>query len=313
MANEAEDSKFNIMMLPAEIRSQILFFAFIGQERPDTDTLDSCRLVCKEWHEMIKRCVWLSPNKKWGIITMAMMEKNWCRGGSYPSDKMISHAKDLVTDGILPPFGVMKTLNERTREIFRQEKPLNLAELTFFASLAHHRLLAPQPALPVLGYSMRCMWLEDINVVSVPTHHLAALTSCVTGWVYIKNVSGCDLVSILENVKSKKLTLRRQCLGREETLALVQAMETRVERVHLEDEVTLDIEALAKYSGQGKCLQIGVFWREADDSLAKYTEKLTHWAKCKDWNKGTYYNVKDNCNIIGFTRNGNFLFYDHDL
>ena len=122
----------------------------------------------------------------------------------------------------------------------------------------------------------------------------------------IRSVSGCDLVSILEHVKSRELNISRQCLGREETEALVQAMETRVERVHLEDEVTLDIEALAKYSGQGKCLQIGVFWREADDSLAKYTEKLTQWAKCKDWFIRTYVVAKDSGNLIGFMRN-NFL------
>ena len=83
-------------MLPPEIWTKILYHASIGQESPDTDTLDNCREVCRDWNEMIKRSVWQKPNKKWGIITKSMIEKNWSLApGSLPSDKMIFHAKGL--------------------------------------------------------------------------------------------------------------------------------------------------------------------------------------------------------------------------
>ena len=89
-------------MFPLEIWKMILYHAFIGREGPDTVTLANCRKVCREWNEMIKRSVWKKPNKEWGIITKSMIEKNWALGfpptwvhGSFPSDKMIAHAKYL--------------------------------------------------------------------------------------------------------------------------------------------------------------------------------------------------------------------------
>ena len=60
----------------------------------DTDTLNNCRKVCKDWNEMIKRSIWQKPTKEWGIITKCMIEKSWVPG-SFPSDKMILHAKAL--------------------------------------------------------------------------------------------------------------------------------------------------------------------------------------------------------------------------
>ena len=92
-------------MLPPEIWKKILYHAFIGQESPDTDTLDNCRKVCRDWNEMIKRSVWQKPNKEWGIITKSMIDMNWfpywLGPGSLPSDKMISHAKELGRNQII--------------------------------------------------------------------------------------------------------------------------------------------------------------------------------------------------------------------
>ena len=86
-------SKFHMMMLPPELTEKIMYFAFFdGQESPDTETLDNCRKVCWAWSEIIKR------NKEWGNITKSMIEKNWAQPGvpeSFPSDKMIVHAKAL--------------------------------------------------------------------------------------------------------------------------------------------------------------------------------------------------------------------------
>ena len=108
---------------------------------------------------------------------------------------------------------------------------------------------------------------------------MASLASCVTSELIINNVSGCDLVSILTSLKCNWLLLCRQRLGREETQALVQAMESRVWRVSLESEVTLDIETLTEYSGQGVCRDMEL-WGTA---CRRYREELRTWAKSRNW------------------------------
>ena len=105
-------------------------------------------------------------------------------------------------------------------------------------SLAHHGLL---------GSGFRFMTLDNVDLSPVPTQHMASLVSCVTDELGIWNVSGCDMVSILTSVKCQELHIRWQSLGREETKALVQAMETRVEKLILGEMVTLDPEALDEY------------------------------------------------------------------
>ena len=75
------------------------------------------------------------------------------------------------------------------------------------ASLAHHSVLGP----------LRHLRLEPRNLPSLPTQHLAALTSCVP----IIIVSGCDLVAFMYSVKSKRLEIFYGLnLGRAETRAL---------------------------------------------------------------------------------------------
>ena len=105
------------------------------------------------------------------------------------------------------------------------------------ASLAHHGLLG----------SVRDLDLILVDLSPVPAQHLASLASCVTRRLNIEKVSGCDLVSLLSSLKCGNLTIYDQSLGREETQALVQAMESRVEKVELGNEVTLDIDTLIEY------------------------------------------------------------------
>ena len=88
------ETKFHVMMMPPEIMEKIMYSAIFGQEGldADVDTLDSCRKVCSDWNEIIKR------NKEWGITTKSMIENNWAQPGvpeSFPSDKMIASAKAL--------------------------------------------------------------------------------------------------------------------------------------------------------------------------------------------------------------------------
>ena len=75
------------------------------------------------------------------------------------------------------------------------------------------------------------------------------------------------------------MVIRYQRLGSEETQALVQAMESRVEWVELGGKVTLDIRDLMKYSGQGKCSRVEC----GRDTAGRYRKQLKTWARSRFW------------------------------
>ena len=56
-------------------------------------------------------------------------------------------------------------------------------------------------------------------------------------------------------------------------------MESGVKEVELYDEVTLDMEALAEYSGQGVCRRLYLL----GDLVARYRLKLRTWARRRKW------------------------------
>ena len=174
----------------------------------------------------------------------------------------------VETRGILT-LDVFETLARRVKVNILNRKS-ELPEIICAASLAHHGLLG----------SVAWMRLGDVDLTSVPTEPLASLASSVTGRVLIENVSGCDLVTILGSVKSEVLSISRQSLGSEETQALVQAMESRVELVMLYGDVTLDIRDLMEYSGQGKCREVGC---GMGDTADRYREQLRTWATSNNW------------------------------
>ena len=144
--------------------------------------------------------------------------------------------------------------------------------VTDASSLAQHGMLD----------TVNYMLLQNTDLVSIPTtEHLASLASCVTHNLGINNVSNCDLISILDSVKCKGLHISRQTLSSEETRSLVRAMESRMEEVKLgvSGEVSLDIRALTKYSGQGKCGKV-VCW---DATADRYREEVRSWAEKINW------------------------------
>ena len=171
---------------------------------------------------------------------------------------------------------VFESLSERVRKEIMNPRPTpRLPEIACAASLAHHGLLGS-----VRGQrSVRALWMCNIDLTSVPAEHLASLASSVTGCVSINNVSGCDLVTVLDSMKSQLLSIRRQSLGREETQALVLAMESRVERVGLNEHVTLDIRSLIEYNGQGKCRDVVCY----SNTAQIYREQLRTWAMSRNW------------------------------
>merc|ERR1711971_1337541 len=101
----------------------------------------------------------------------------------------------------------------------------------------------------------------------------------VTEDIFIENVSGCSLVSIIESFnKIQRCGFNSQILNKSSTKALVGVLEDRVSCVQLFN-VTLDIEALVKYSGQGRCRDVACW----GDTAARYREEMISWAKSRNW------------------------------
>ena len=152
----------------------------------------------------------------------------------------------------------------------------SLCNITRAASLAHLGLLGK--------LKISSLRLED-DLSSVD--HLTSLISKVTDSLIISNISGCDLVTIFDSVNCENFSFHldfhiwSQHLGTRESEALVRAMETRVSALMLGGgkaaETTLDIEALTKDSGQGKCRYIQCW------SPTWYREELRSWANQRNW------------------------------
>ena len=173
----------------------------------------------------------------------------------------------LESIGILDTV-LIQTLSKRVRESFNRRRRFTEAELKCGASLARHGLLD----------SVDKLVLSDVDLSTVPAEQLTALVSSVTWWLNIRNVSGCDLTSILTSLKCQKLDIRRQSLDREETLALVRAMEYSVKEVDMFG-VELDMETLTTYSGKGLCGSV-TLWK---DNLAASIDEVRTWARRINW------------------------------
>ena len=132
---------------------------------------------------------------------------------------------------------------------------------------------------------------ESLDLGSVPDGHLQALVRCVTGDVQIINLANCDMSALLDCVNSRELLLSQK-LNQEETEALVRAMTSRVEVVHLGDQygcgdVQFDVETITKYRGDGKCRAIRWKWNWSP-SLKRWIgrmdlENTEWWAREMNW------------------------------
>ena len=172
---------------------------------------------------------------------------------------------------------IQKNEVKRLRKKMNKQRRLVPAEITNAARLAHHGLLGSVGHLPLRSETWP--W-ENLDLASIPTEQLASLVSCVTERIDIQSVIiNCDIISILDNVKSNYLNINRQSLSSEETQALVRAMESGVKCVALSREARLDISALTQYSGQGKCKRVYCFNITTDG----HREEVKNWALRINW------------------------------
>ena len=124
------------------------------------------------------------------------------------------------------------------------------------------------------------MRIMNISIRDIPWDHMEKLASIVTGRVWIDNMTHTDqLSSILADVKCTWLRLQRMDLSDTETRALVTAIRERAQIVALFSNVTLDVEELTQYDGQGCCSELHV----RDDTVTRYGERLRRWAADKGW------------------------------
>ena len=189
----------------------------------------------------------------------------------------------LEIKGILPKRiinGELERLAERIRAKWVHWANPRLPEIITAASLAQHGFLR----------SVEEMRLSNVDLASVPAEHMASLAACVTKGVVIWNVHNCDLVNILENLKCRHCEIFYQSLNREESMALVGALETNV-REFVCGAVILNITALTKYSGQGLCKSITCDIDDIDDEdldndmivMNIYLKQLRIWAQRINW------------------------------
>ena len=145
--------------------------------------------------------------------------------------------------------------------------------------------------------------LEYMDLSSVPGEHLTSLVASNVGEMFVSNVIGCDLVNIFKGHGQlyKKLTLRNLILEGKEVEALVQVMESQIETLELEysgEKMTIVMQALNKYSGEGKCQHVTLLALCGERCLnglcagfeSSQQEELETWAKSRKWhyNFSTY-------------------------
>ena len=96
--------------------------------------------------------------------------------------------------------------------------------------------------------------LDNIDISSIPSDNMAALTSVVTDYVSIDKVTG-NIQTILANIKCRELRITDMTLNQDDTECLLETMRNNVEEVEMEG--SLDIDVLIQYDGLGKCSKVG--------------------------------------------------------
>ena len=131
------------------------------------------------------------------------------------------------------------------------------------------------------GYlsSLKYMRIKNRNISEISRDNMAKLSSIVKV-MQIDNITPVShLGVILASVQSYLLILSNMSLSEENTWALVTAMRARVQSVVLWNNVTLDLELLAAYDGEGRCTRLEL----RGDTRAKYETRLRRWAGDKVW------------------------------
>ena len=182
------------------------------------------------------------------------------------------------------PKGYIDSMEQKIKkEVGRSPK---LSVILTAASLAHHGVLRFNEK----GTQGVC--LKNVDLGSIPIEQLGALTACMEDptrgniqsarSLRIENVTNCDFINLLDNVKIVDLILDKVTLSTEETEALVRAMSSgRVRVLRFEKrEVSLDFNTiLVQYKGEGKCTAI----KALGENAKKYGNDIKKLAMHIGW------------------------------
>ena len=131
--------------------------------------------------------------------------------------------------------------------------------------------------------------VQNLKLTVSPCDHLQALLPCVRGTIHISNLwpdfkndaKKCNLAPFLDAITCKELHLEIEKMNQEETEALVRAMTTRVEILHLETFFwfQIDFDTFSKYEGDGKCREVHISWHSESSHLLS---SLLDSVNCKE-------------------------------
>ena len=157
-------------------------------------------------------------------------------------------------------------------------KTLNVNPLLRGSSLPQLRCAA---ALATHGYitQVNQLLLCDLDISLVPAEDMANLVKCVSDRVHINYVSG-DLSPVLNNIKCRELEIGNRRLSTADTQHLVNAME-EVKVTYLHGRLSLDMEKLQEYDGQGECGVVQLIGY--DMTMKRYRDHFKVWAGNIGW------------------------------
>ena len=175
--------------------------------------------------------------------------------------------KSLVQSGYLSPQIVADKASQVAKDLEDLRRGPSLSALQCGA------------ALVTLGYITRLEWLMlcALDISPVPAEDLRSLVKC-SDHVGIACVTG-DLSTVLRSLQCRRLTIANTVLSTADTQLLVAAMVTRVKKVTLDGDVTLDMDTLAQYDGTGECRAVVL----AGPATAEYGDQVKMWAENMGW------------------------------
>jgi len=196
-----------------------------------------------------------------------------------PTDEEIVKALSLVENGNLQPEVLVECARAIENLIMERGGGNRFEENTLaLKNLVSHGVIESVPNL-------------KLNLRNPPGNHLQVLVKCVTGTIDISSGSDNHLAALLDAVNCKELHLFTGSLNQEETEALVRAMTSRVEILHLALHTMfyMDYDAFGKYSGDGKCTELHII-HHPESHLSPLLDsvnikELHLFAGSTDWNR----------------------------
>ena len=196
------------------------------------------------------------------------IEASWSNESYIPSPAEVHCASSLAAHGHLPRQVIT---NKAAKIASRQSmSSCSLSKLQCAAALA------TLGHITQVSLRLSSLRLYNLDISLVPAEDLVSLVKCQrSGPVSINGVTG-DLSPVLSSVQCCMLLITNTSLSTAETQQLLAAMDTRVKKIHMGDGVTLDMDTLAQYAGEGKCVEVTM-------RGMRYRNQLKVWAGNMGW------------------------------